>query len=374
MFLAHPPTTHRAVGRGAVTIFMGASSEDRSAHVENNNVRSPAFSDRLRGTISTARSGLRLPPRNIRETRDLQRLRLSDGGTVWLSWWWAPGYSSSPPATVLFCPGLNNSSHLAFVQHAVASLQQRNFTVAVLDYRAVGGSLTSTRLFGADSWRDLSEVVEAVRERNPRSLLLGLGHSMGGSCLVKFASELGKGCPLCAVATVSSPFALSAHTARLESSTSWRFLNMVTASTARLSLLKLWLSDPPSRAFLRPVRWWDVLRATSLRELEAATVCPMNGFADPEDYYAFATADLGLLEVPLLAVHSKDDPVIGVAELPLRTLAAHPHVSLVLTERGGHLGYYGSDEGARMVDGFVGSFLERHRDLRAGMSLVRARL
>lgn len=338
---------------------------------DDSEIQSPPLSKRAVGFLSTARSGLRLPPRNMHE-RDLQELKLSDGGTVWLSWWFSPGYSSSPPATVLLCPGLNNSSHFPFVQHAVALLQRRNFTVAVLDYRAVGGSLTSGRLFGADSWQDLAEVVRAVQERNPRSLLLGLGHSMGGSCLVKFASETGRSCPFCAIATVSSPYAISAHQRRLESSASWRFLNMITATAARLSLYKLWLTDPPSRTFLQSVKWWDLLRATSLRELEAATICPMNGFADPEDYYAFATADLARLEVPVLALHSKDDPVIGVAELPLRALAAHPRMTLVLTERGGHLGYYSSDEGSRMVDECVGSFLEHHRDLRTVR--VRARL
>ena len=335
--------------------------------------RSPPLSERAFGIVSTARSGLRRAPRNLKETRDFQPLQLADGGTAWLSWWWAPGYSSSPPATILLCPGLNNNSHLPFVQHAVAMLLRRNFTVAVFDYRATVGPLTSARLFGADSWADLPEVVEAVRKRSPYgSRLFGVGHSMGGSMLVKYASVAGANCPLHAIATISSPYSLSAHQKRLESSLSWRLLNLITSSAARLSLYRLWLTEPRSRQHLTSIKWWDLLTAMSLRELEAATICPMNGFSDPEQYYAFATADLERIEVPLLAMHARDDPVIGIAELPLAELRARPRITLVLTDRGGHLGYFGSDEGARLIDEHVGTFLERQRD--SDMPVIRARL
>lgn len=325
---------------------------------------SPPLSQRLPGVVSTTMSGLRHPPPYMEEARDAQSIRLKDGGTARLSWWWAPGYSSSPPATVLFLPGLNNTSYFPFVQHAVSLLRARNFTVVVLDYRATAGqSLTSQRLFGADSWRDLPEIIKVVVARSAKgSAFFGFGHSMGGSCLAKYISAEGPSCIFTAAATISSPYALSAHQARLESSPSWRLLNLITASAARLSLYKMWLTDRQSRKHLTRVKWHELRRATCLRELEAATICPVNGFRDPEEYYAYATPRVEGIAVPLLVVHALDDPVIGVAELPFQRLRANPRVSVVLTRRGGHLGYYDTDENSRTLDAVVGAFFERHRN------------
>ena len=313
------------------------------------------------GLLSTSRVAWRRAPPTVEDSRVVQSLVLSDGGTVSLSWFAAPGYSTSEPATILFLPGLNNSSYWPFVLHAVALLRQRNFTVAVLDYRATAGqSITSQRVFGADSWRDLPEVVAAVLARRPGDTLFGVGHSMGGSCMIKYLSVTGTNCPFKAVATISAPLALSKSMKRLESSLAWRLVNLATMSAARLQLYHMLMTDRKSRKYLKPVKWLALLRATTLRGLEAAVLCPMNGFADPEDYYSFAQADLSRIQRPTLVVHAKDDPVIACDEQPLRELRANPHIELLLTSEGGHLGYFHSDGSTRQLDDIVGKFLLRH--------------
>jgi len=249
------------------------------------------------------------------------------------------------------------------VQHAVASLHKRGYHAAVVDYRGIDQSLTSPRTFGADSSADFPEIVAAVSARiPPGSDLFAVGHSMGGACLAKYLGDAaGPSCRVRAAATLSSPLALASHMRRLESSPSWRAANFLTASIARLTLLRKWLTDPPSRPHLRAVDWAGVFACMSLRDLERATICPMNGYADPEDYYAHSQPDLQRLGVPLLVIHARDDPVIGVSELPWAELRAHPKIQVVLTPTGGHLGYYASDEAAQRVDALVGDFFEKHR-------------
>ena len=297
--------------------------------------------------------------------------------------WPSQGQPHAPPTVVIF-PGLNNSSHWPFVLHCVDLLRKRGFTVCVFDYRATAGlSLTSPRIFGADSSRDFPSVLAAVRKRiSAQSDLYAIGHSMGGTCLCKYLATMGDRCELKAAATISSPLRLSDHMRRLESSPSWRFSNFLAASGARLQLYKVWLSDPKSRMHLAATRWRDLRYAKSLRELEAATICTINGYADPEDYYAFSQPDVSRVRVPYLVVHAMDDPVISVCGLPIDELRANPMVRLVLTPHGGHLGYFESDAGSKAIDRLVAGFFLSDRRAGGGTAVgagdvtapVRARL
>ena len=313
-----------------------------------------------------------------------QIVTLSDGGTASLSWWfakaavdcrsWHAGTAQRSPRTVVVFPGLNNSSHWPFVQQVANLLHRRGFTVAVFDYRGTAGmSLTSARCFGADSWRDVPEVISAVRARTPRDAeLYAIGHSMGGAVLCKYLEQCGAACPIRAAATISAPLSLSKHMRRLEASLTWRLANFGTMAFARMQLYKLWLTDPASRPHLTAVRWWDLLHATTLREFEHATLCAINGFETAEHYYAFAQSDISRVQTPMLVVHARDDPVIGVCGLPIDALQSNPHVTLVLTDSGGHLGYFGRAEGCSELDEMVAGFFDGQRG--GGQVPTRARL
>lgn len=314
----------------------------------------PPLREASGGIVATIFSGLRRHP-NLGDCEQ-QLVTLADGGTISLSWWAAS--SGEPLAKCLVLPGLNCSSHWALVQHLVAQLCRLGFMVAVIDYRGMITPLTSSTLFGADSWRDLEEVVAVVAQRAPAALpVAAVGQSMGGTMLAKYLSHVGAACPLVAAATISSPLDISAHQRRLEEGLSWRAANCMTASIARLQMYRLWLTDASSRQYLTAVDWSALRRATSLRELEAATICRCNGYADPEDYYAYAQPEISRIATPLLCIHARDDPLIGFNELPFAAIAANPWVDLQGTMSGGHLGYHAGPSGVSSADLAASRFL-----------------
>ena len=135
---------------------------------------------------------MRLPP--LRWPGDVceQELTLDDGGLVRLTWS-LPAEDRAAAGAVLVLPGLNNSSGWAFVRHAMARLSADGFAACCLDYRGVGGlPLKSGRLGAMDSWRDLAQVLEAVRHGLPGRAaglpLFALGFGMGGLMLAKHLS------------------------------------------------------------------------------------------------------------------------------------------------------------------------------------------
>ena len=276
-----------------------------------------------------------------------QELTLDDGGLVRLTWS-LPVEDRAAAGAVLVLPGLNNSSGWAFVRHAMARLSADGFAACCLDYRGVGGlPLKSGRLGAMDSWRDLAQVLEAVRRGPPGRAaglpLFALGFSMGGLMLAKHLST-GRGPPVRAAATVSSPLEPLASVACFEGSLAFRAVNAATTQGLKLNFLAGWAHHASTRRHVAAaIDWNALLTACSLREAEEALLCPLHGYADANAYYRACTPEIEAIATPLLVIHAEDDPVIGLSSVPLARLAANPHVLTVVTPRGGHLGYGAAD-------------------------------
>jgi len=65
------------------------------------------------------------------------------------------------------------------------------------------------------------------------------------------------------------------------------------------------------------------------------------GFGSADNYYATQSANqyLARIRVPTLVVQAKDDPLIPFAVYDHPAFAANPHLRLIATEHGGHLGF-----------------------------------
>ena len=82
-------------------------------------------------------------------------------------------------------------------------------------------------------------------------------------------------------------------------------------------------------------------RVRTLRQFDERYTAPHGGFRDAADYYA-RTSSLKVIErirVPTLILHAADDPLIPDGPFRDPSIAANPNVLLVLTGRGGHVGF-----------------------------------
>jgi predicted alpha/beta-fold hydrolase len=96
-----------------------------------------------------------------------------------------------------------------------------------------------------------------------------------------------------------------------------------------------------------------VERVDSISGFDRELVIHRLGFATVEDYYAASSPlpFLPELEVPVLLLYAADDPLFDptlVSDL-MAMDGVNPHLDLVLTRHGGHVGYYSSAAGQKLA-------------------------
>jgi predicted alpha/beta-fold hydrolase len=84
-----------------------------------------------------------------------------------------------------------------------------------------------------------------------------------------------------------------------------------------------------------------VWASATIRNFDDAATVKLHGFAGSEDYYRKSSSNrfVQSVRVPTLLLQSRDDPFLPAAALPLSAIEANPFLTLVLTDRGGHVGF-----------------------------------
>src|SRR5437764_88689 len=82
-------------------------------------------------------------------------------------------------------------------------------------------------------------------------------------------------------------------------------------------------------------------RVRTQRQFDERYTAPHGGFRDAADYYVRASSlrVIARIRVPTLIIHAPDDPIIPSEPFLDPSIAANPNVLLVLTARGGHVGF-----------------------------------
>ncbi|MGB3135879.1 MAG: alpha/beta fold hydrolase [Nodosilinea sp.] len=96
-----------------------------------------------------------------------------------------------------------------------------------------------------------------------------------------------------------------------------------------------------------------IARADSIWGFDHELVISRLGFASVEDYYA-ASSPLPFmadLDLPTLILYAADDPLFSPEIIPdlKQICAANANIDLVLTQYGGHVGYYSGSAGQRLA-------------------------
>jgi len=292
---------------------------------------------------------------------------LDDGDVLAVQLHSPPAASSGPipvrngPAAVLV-HGMGGSAESFYVLETARHLLDLGVAVARVDLRGAGRSAATTS--GANHAArgpDIGPVVAAVVAAEPRARAAGVvlvGYSLGGVVVLDYLSAMAGEVPVIGAATVSAPLDLTAAAFGL--------------LRTRAQLYQRVLLEGAKRQILRPgtdataAERARVAACRSVPELDEVFIAGRAGYSSAYSYWVGASPvhRLGLITVPVLLVHSEDDPVIDDPAYSSYAWDRHPQLQPVLVPAGGHVGFHARGDPVAWHDRRIAAFLAARMDER----------
>jgi hypothetical protein len=201
--------------------------------------------------------------------------------------------------------------------------------------RSCGGTehLSGRTLYHSGQTSDLLAVIRQLRASAPIFLA---GFSLGGNVVLKLAGELGESAAglITGVMAISTPIDLAACVRQLDKPSNIIYARRFVARLKERVRAKERLTPG----------LFDLSGLEQVRDIYAFDdrfTAQAFGFGSADNYYATQSANqfLDQIRVPTLLVQAKDDPLIPFAVYDHPAFSTNPHLRLLATEHGGHLGF-----------------------------------
>lgn len=305
----------------------------------------------LNGDLQTVRNMI-VRPRPSFADAPARRLSLAmdDGtGDALLADLHVPAVPSRPLAILIH--GLTGCGESFYVLSTARALLHRGHPVLRLNLRGAGPNAGACReQYHAGRTADIARVFGALDPALLRHGAVAVGYSLGGNVLLKLLAEAGTAAPVRRAAAVSPPVDLAAAARCI--------LRPRNRLYQRYLLARMKAEARATRGGLDARTAAGVAAARNIVDYDDTVVAPRYGFASAADYYARCSSGqmLGAIRVPTLVLHSRDDPWIPPGALEAAARGENPSLRIVLSDRGGHVGFHGAGAKLPWHDGLIADF------------------
>jgi len=239
--------------------------------------------------------------------------------------------------TLVLVHGLEGSSDSGYMLGLAERAFLAGWNAVRLNQRNCGGteSLTPT-LYNSGLSGDYLAVLFELIERDLLPEIFFAGYSMGGNLVLKMAGELAGRAPrqLRGVAGICATIELAACADALSLPANflyeWHFVrNLKRRMRRKVALF-------PGKFNLEPLE-----RVRSVREFDDVITARYCGFRDADDYYAKSSAlrVASEIQVPALAVISRDDPFVPFASYARPAVTNNARIRVIAPDHGGHCAF-----------------------------------
>uniref|UniRef100_UPI00358F3458 monoacylglycerol lipase ABHD2 isoform X1 n=2 Tax=Myxine glutinosa TaxID=7769 RepID=UPI00358F3458 len=255
--------------------------------------------------------------------------------------------------TMVICPGIANHSEKQYIRTFVDHSLRHGYRCAVLNHLGAlpNVKLTAPRMFTYGCTWEFGSMVQRVRRLYPQTKLVVIGFSMGGNIVCKYLGEdhANQDGVLCAVSVGQGYNALKAQPTFLQWDNFRRFYNFIMADNMKRIILSNRDMLFGENGHKRPVDLEDMdLRmlymATSLVQIDDNIMRKFHGYSSVQEYYETESCShyLHNIHVPLMLLNARDDPIVhsSLLAIPRALAEKKENVIFVLTEHGGHLGFF----------------------------------
>jgi len=236
---------------------------------------------------------------------------------------------SKPMGHVVLLHGLEGGGDAGYIVSMAWDSLQAGFITHRFHMRTCGNTQAHCKtLYHGGLTSDLRTFLEITR-RDSRLPVFLIGFSLGGNIGLKLAGELGETELIQGVCAFSTPIDLAAGVRRMN-----KFDNIL---YERRFLKRMRKRLHATGRFTR-----DQLNAArSLYEIDDKVTAPSFGFQGADHYYATQSSNQFLehIRVPTLLVQAKDDTFVPFDSFNHPAIEANSFIRLLVTERGGHLGF-----------------------------------
>ena len=244
--------------------------------------------------------------------------------------------SNDRPVIALF-HGLEGSTDRYYIVKLMQIFSAPKFSVVAVNFRSCGQKMNrKKRFYHSGETGDIATVTTWVQKKFPNSAIGAAGFSLGGNALLKFMGEERKNTPLQAAVAISVPYDLKSGSLKIGRGFNQiyerRFLNSL---QKKLEQKRQKYPDLPK------------FTGSTLYDFDDQITGPIHGFSGAEEYYAQCSSQkfISGISKPVLCIHSREDPLCPIDDVPLQAMKANPHVDYAITENGGHVGFLGSPPG-----------------------------
>ena len=294
------------------------------------------------GDLQSLRNTLMPAPAPIKGERLYLAMNDGSGDRLWALY--NAGRNSSKPL-VIFIHGLAGCESSSYIIQATGYFISHGFSTLRLNLRGAGPSRpTCTLQSHAGRSLDLHDVIRALPRLAVSQGVVVVGFSLGGNMSLKFAAEYGATLPLRAIATVSAPIDLAATSANM-----LRIRNIPYSKRLLRDFCRECLG---TGALVTAQERSAILAARNFVDLDNDFVAPRNGYRDAYDYWekCQAISYLPQIGLPTLLLHAQDDPIVPVAPYFDFDWNINKWLIPILTRRGGHVGFHGTENGVYHLD------------------------
>ncbi|KAJ4890217.1 esterase/lipase/thioesterase family protein [Raphanus sativus] len=273
-------------------------------------------------------------------------LRTKDNGSVALDWVAGDDTSLPPESPILILlPGLTGGSQDSYVRHMLLRARSKKWRCVVFNSRGCGDSpVTTPQFYSASFLGDISEVVAHVGARFPRANLYAAGWSLGGNILVNYLGQESHNCTLSAAVSLCNPFDLVIADEDFHKGFNNVYDKALSRSLRRIFSKHSLLFEDIGGGFNIPM----AANAETVRDFD-------------EGLNPSSSKAIKHVRIPLLCIQAANDPIAPDRGIPRDDIKANPNCMLIVTPRGGHLGWVageGAPNGAPWTDPVVMEFLQ----------------